>query len=122
MRFLFVVANSIKLLVLTLFLVINWTDEGSPGWAFQHVPFVMIFLFIFLPLSFLEKSMLTAKLVRPIFTYIPMFMALLNWIPIFLGNWSTIAFMVTQVISIALTVFVIVFYFKPEPGKDSKLA
>lgn len=117
MTFLFVLVNSIKLIVLILFLVINWNDDGSPGWAFQHVVFVQIFLFIFLPLSFFEKSMLNSKSVLVIFTFIPLFMALLNWIPLFLGHWSTKAFIVTQVVSIVLTVLVIMVYFKPTLGK-----
>ena len=117
MSFLFVLVNSIKLVILTLFLLINLNDKGSPGWAFQHAVFVMIFLFIFLPLSFFEKSMLNSKSVLPIFTYIPLCMALLNWIPLFLGNWSTRAFIVTQVVSIVLAVLVIAMYFKPTLGK-----
>jgi hypothetical protein len=61
--------------------------------------------------------MLDSKSVLVIFAYIPLFIALLNWPPLFLGQWSTKAFIVTQVVSIALTVFVIVLYFKPAIGK-----
>jgi hypothetical protein len=119
MTFLFVLINSIKFVVLVLFLLINWYDEGSPGWAFQHAFFLMIFLFIFLPLSFFEKAKLRSRSVLPLVTYIPLFMALLNWIPIFLGNWSTVAFIITQLISIVLTVLVLVVYFRPTLGRAS---
>ena len=117
MTVLFLFINLLKLLVLLLFLLINWNDEGSPGWAFQHLLFFYLFLFLFLPLSFLEKSILTDKSVVWFLTFIPLFVALSNLIPLYLGNASTKVFILTQILGIGLTAFELVLYFKPGTGR-----
>jgi hypothetical protein len=117
--FIFSLLIFFKLLVFSFFLLINWNYEGSPGWAFQHLTFFYILLFIFLPLSFFEKSVLLSKSVNSILVYIPLFIVLSNLIPLFLGNWSTTAFIFTQSLGIVLVIFEIILFFKPKIGKIS---
>jgi hypothetical protein len=113
MTFLFIIINLLKLLLLTFFLVININDEGSPGWAFQHIGFFWIMFLIFLPLSFFEKSLFTSRGVSDPYQYIALVIVLLNLIPILSGNWITKIYIVTQCLGIALIVLETVLYFKP---------
>ncbi|MEO7990288.1 MAG: hypothetical protein ABI663_12155 [Chryseolinea sp.] len=113
MTFLFVTINLLKLSLLILFLVININDEGSPGWAFQHIGFFWMMFLVFLPLSFFEKSRLTVRNVSYPYQYIALVIVLLNLIPILLVNWITKVYFVTQCLGIALVVLETVLYFKP---------
>ncbi len=113
MRFLFVIVNLLKLVLFIFFLVININDEGSPGWAFQHIGFFWMMFLIFLPLSFFEKSQFISRGVSYPYQYIALVIVLLNLIPISLGNSITKVYIVTQCLGIALIVLESVLYFKP---------
>jgi hypothetical protein len=114
MAFLFTLTSILKLLVLAFFLVVNWNDKGSTGWAFQHLIFVLIVFFVFLPVSFLEKEALGSRSLRGMITYVPLIIVIINLIPFFLGNWSTRVFVATQFIGILLIVGLLVLYWRKD--------
>jgi hypothetical protein len=112
MTILFFVVSLVKLIVLGFFLLINWNDNGSPGWAFQHLFFFYIILFLLLPVSFFEKAILVRKGINIWLCWIPVLIAVINLIPLYLGNWSTKAFIFTQIIGILFTVTTVILYLK----------
>ena len=112
-----IAVNISKIPFLLFFFMVNWGSQGSEGWQFQHLVFIPVVFFIFLPLSFAEKAALRSRGVVTVLTYIPVFVALINLIPIFLGV-TTSTFAYAHLLGILLSIFEIVLYFKPTIGKS----